>query len=235
MPDAPAAPAATDAPPAATDAPPANQPPASQPPANQPPANEPPADDQGANDPRVTRANQEAAASRVRARELQQQLDQATASQQTMLDNIAVALGLKPEAGADPAAQVNTLTGQVSELTTRNSQLEAELLVHTLAPEHQANAVALLDSRSFANKLHGLDPAADDYRTQVAAAIKDAVSTTPTLRSGQAPSAGGTDNAGQGAGGADSVSQEQFDRMSYKERTDLFRTDPALYRRLSGG
>jgi hypothetical protein len=221
--------------PGSTDAP--GQEPTGEQQPNTPAGEQTPAGDEGTNedtDARVKRANGEAAKYRTELRDAQAKLEQATTAQQTMLDNIAKALGLKADEGADPATQVTELTGTVESLTTRNAQLEAELLVHTIAPEHDGNATALLDSRTFAAKLHGLDPAADDYRDQVAAAIKDAVETHPTLRNGQVPSAGGAEHAGQGAGGADTVTQEQFDAMSYKDRTALFQRDPALYRRLNG-
>jgi hypothetical protein len=104
-----------------------------------------------------------------------------------------------PESGpeADPAA----LTGQVEQLTTEAAQLRAELLVHTIAGTNGGNPVALLDSRTFATKLHGLDPAADDYTDQVATAIKDAVKQNASLAAvtGQAPAAGGASGAGQGS------------------------------------
>jgi hypothetical protein len=190
-------------------------------------------------DPRVTRANSEAARYRTERNALQQQVEQANAAQQTMLDNIAKALGLKAEdAGEDPVAQVGTLTTQVQTLTSEAAQLRAELLVHTIAGEHGANPVSLLDSRTFVNTLHGLDPAADDYRTKVADAIKAAVEQNATLKAGGQvqPTRGGAPEAGQGAGDeAGAVTVEQFKAMSYAERTALFHTNPALYRRLSAG
>lgn len=193
----------------------------------------------GAEDARVKRANSEAARYRTERNTLQQQVEQANAERQTMLDNIAKALGLKTDEAADPAAQVTTLTGTVETLTTRAAQLEAELLVHTLAatPELAANPVKLLDSRSFTTALYGLDPAADDYRTKVADAIKAAVDADATLKASTqvVQSRGGAAEAGQGAGDeAGAVTQEQFNAMSYGERTNLFRTNHALYARLSG-
>lgn len=193
----------------------------------------------GAEDPRVKRANSEAAKYRTERNALQQQVEQANAAQQTMLDNIAKALGLKAEdAGEDPVAQVGTLTTQVQTLTGENASLKAALLVHDLAPEAGANATALLDSKTFENTLHGLDPAAEDYRTKVAEAIKAAVEQNATLKAGGQvqPTRGGAPEAGQGAGDeAGAVTVEQFKAMSYAERTALFHTNPALYRRLSAG
>jgi hypothetical protein len=187
-------------------------------------------------DPRVTRANREAAKYRTERNTLQQQLQDAQSQQQTVLDNIAKALGLKADEGADPAQQVTALTGQVEQLTTRTRELEAELAVHTLAGEAGANPNKLLDSRSFANTLHALDAAAEDYTDQVSAAIKAAVEKDATLSAaGQGPSRGGAEGAGQGsAQPAGAVTQEQFDAMSYADKTQLFQTNPDLYRRLAG-
>lgn len=197
-------------------------------PATPPAAPDPTTDPDGSDDPRVKRANQQAAAERVKRRELEVEL--------AGVKDIVTKIGavFNPEAGptADPAA----LTGQVEQLTTEAAQLKAELLVHTIAGENGGNPVALLDSRSFADTLHGLDPAADDYRTQVADAIKAAVTKNANLAAtGRAPVAGGAPGAGQGpAQPAGAVTQEQFNAMGYAQRTELFQTNPDLYRRLAG-
>lgn len=186
-------------------------------------------DGQQADDPRVKRANAQAAAERVKRKQLEAEL----ASSKGILDKLAAVFN--PESGpeADPAA----LTGQVEQLTTEAAQLKAELLVHTIAGTNGGNPVALLDSRTFATKLHGLDPSADDYTDQVAAAIKDAVKQNASLAAatGQAPAAGGAPGAGQGSAlPAGAVTQEQFNAMGYAERTELFERNPDLYRRLAG-
>ena len=192
-----------------------------------PPADPDPADD--GKDPRVTRANAEAAKYRTQLRETQQALSEQGKTLQ------ALAAVFNPDGGDDPDPAA--LTGQVEQLTTRTAQLEAELLVHSIAGDNGGNPVALLDSRTFATTLHGLDPAADDYRDQVAAAITDAVSKNANLSTGagQGPGRGGAAGAGQGAAQPDgAVTQEQFDAMGYDQRAELYSTNPALYRRLAG-
>lgn len=180
-------------------------------------------------DARVKRANAEAAKYRTALRAQEQEVA-------GLKDTLAkLAAVFNPEAGGnepDPAA----LTGQVEQLTTRTAQLEAELLVHTIAGENGGNPVALLDSRNFADKLHALDATADDYTALVAQAIKDAVSKNASLSvgAGQAPGRGGAPGAGQGpAQPAGAVTQEQFDAMGLSQRNDLYRTNPDLYRRLA--
>lgn len=184
----------------------------------------------------ASRPERQAARYRTERNALQSQLDAATKAQADQLAAIAKALGLAPDETADPAVQVGELSGQVETLTSTVTQLNAELLVHTLAGDVQANPVALLDSRAFTTKLHGLDPSAADYREQVANAIKEAVNANANLRSkGQGPARGGAPGAGQGPANPDgAVTQEQFDAMAYAEKVALFQTNPDLYRRLTG-
>lgn len=198
-----------------------------------PPATDPPAADPApegeTEDARVKRANAQAAQYRT---QLRAQEAEVAGLKDTLAKLAAV---FNPEAGTgtpDPAA----LTGQVENLTTEAAQLKAELLVHTLAGDNGANPVALLDSRTFTTALHGLDAGAADYRDQVAAAIKDAVSKNATLATaGQGPSRGGAPGAGTGAEQpAGSVTQEQFNAMGYAQRAELFNNNPELYRRLAG-
>jgi hypothetical protein len=185
------------------------------------------------NDPRVKRANAQAAAERVKRREVEQQL----AAQGETLAKLAAVFN--PESTTeDPAQQLANITTEAESLRTETAQLRAELLVHTIAGDNGGNPVALLDSRTFTNKLHGLDPSADEYPAQVAEAIKDAVSKNASLSqtAGQGPSRGGAPGAGQGAAQPDgAVTQEQFNGMSYADRAQLFQTNPDLYRRLNAG
>lgn len=184
----------------------------------------------------ASRPERQAAKYRTERNDLQAKLDAATKAQADQLAAIAKALGLAPDEAADPAAQVGELSGQVGTLTGTVTELRAELLVHNLAGEAQANPVALLDSRAFTTKLHGIDPTAADYREQVATAIKEAVTANANLRSkGQGPARGGAPGAGQGPANPEgAVTQEQFDAMPYADKAALFQTNPDLYRRLAG-
>ena len=214
---------ATD--PATPPAPPADP---ATPPVVDPPADPDPTDD---SDPRVKRANAQAAQYRVQLRAQETKV----AELEGTLAKLAAALN--PGATeTDPAQQAATATAEAERVRTEAAQLKAELQVHNLAAEAGANAVKLLDSRRFTDKLHGLDPAADDYTDQVSAAIKDAVSKDATLSAaGQVPSRGGASGAGQGpAQPAGAVTQEQFNAMDYDARAELYRTNPDLYRRLAG-
>lgn len=146
---------------------------------------------------KVQRANREAQRYRTELREtqqtvqtLQQQVEQSGA----VLSALRAAFGLDGDGGeADPAEQVTELTTQVESLRSDNAALNAALIVHDLAGEHNAKATALLDSKAFTNKLAGLDPEADDYREQVASAIKDAVAANTAFRAGLGSGRGGSE------------------------------------------
>lgn len=229
MPDP--APAPTDPTPTPTPTP---APPADPAPADPPPVD--PADDE--NDPRVKRANAQAADYRTKLRAQ----EQATADLQAKLDEQASTLSklaavFNPEANPadDPAQALQTITAEAETLRTEATTLRAELAVHNLAADNGGNPNALLDSRSFLNALQKLDASADDYRDKVAAAIKAAVESNATLSAtGPAPAKGGAPGAGQGSAAAGGVTQEQFDAMGLAARNELFQRDPDTYRRLVG-
>lgn len=142
-------------------------------------------DDADKPDPRVARANRQAAKYRTELREAQAKADKATET----LEALRAAITGEDKAEGDTNA--DELAAQVQQSNARVSELEAQLLVHELAADNGANPVALLDSRSFTNALTGLDPADDDYRDQVAQAIKDAASKNANYRAGQGSSRGG--------------------------------------------
>lgn len=198
------------------------------------------ANDDGTDDERVKRANRQAANYRTQLRESQQQVQTLTeqqAEQGQILERLRAAItGESGEsAETDPTEALAAITGERDTLRDQVTELTAELLVHTLAGDNGANPVALLDSRDFTRTLHGLDPAAEDYREQVSQAIATAVEKNDRYAAqGQGPSRGGTDVSGQGSRTAGTVTQEQFNAMSYRDKTDLHRTNPALYRQLSG-
>lgn len=152
-------------------------------------------------DARLQRANRQASRYRTELRESQTQLSELQAQhEQTTAVLNALRQALVPDAGdgdGDPAVQVTELTGRIESLTTENASLRAELLVHSIAGEHGGNPVALLDSREFVAALQGLDPEGEDYRTEVAEAIKAAVSKNAAYRAGQGSSSGGSELDGE--------------------------------------
>lgn len=189
-------------------------------------------------DARVKRANRQAAQYRTQLRETEGKVADLQGKLDAQGDTLAkLAAVFNPDAaqGADPAEVAQQLTAEAETLRTTNRQLQAELAVHSLAADHNANPSALLDSRRFTDALHGLDPAADDYREQVAEAIKAAVDANANLRAGQVPPGrGGAEGAGSGSQTPGGVTQAEFDSWDYTKRAELYQTNPDTYRRLAG-
>lgn len=143
----------------------------------------------------ISDANAEAGKSRITAKQ-----NAADAARQELAQTIGKALGIvQDDKPADPAELTRTIT----EKTSRIGELEAtartqsvELAVYGAASKHEANATALLDSRSFLKSVEGLDPADKDFPTKLDTAIKTAVEANAQLRTGQAPRRGGGEFAG---------------------------------------
>ncbi|QXW04016.1 hypothetical protein [Rhodococcus globerulus] len=83
----------------------------------------------------------------------------------------------------DPAKLATDLTA--SQRETRDTKVENA--VFRLAPEHSANAVALIDSRSFMAQLDQLDPSAADFTDTVNEAIKTALAANAALATFRGP------------------------------------------------
>lgn len=154
----------------------------------------------------------------------------AEAAKQETLQSVAKALGLLPDDGpVDPEKLTQDLTTSRDEAR----QAKVELAVFKAAGTAGADPDALLDSRSFANKIGALDPAADDFPAKVSAAITDAITANPKFKTAaQAAGRSGTEMAG--GTGESSVTAEQFKAMDYNAKAALFQSNPELYRQLSG-
>ncbi|MDQ0943277.1 hypothetical protein [Streptomyces sp. V1I1] len=182
------------APPAGNPAPPAPTPPAPTPPAPAPAA-DPWASFQWDGKVEslpapvakvITDARAEAGKARTVAKE-----NAATEAREQLLKDLGL---LKPDETPDPAK----LAAELGEKDTRLAALAEsartqaiELAAYKAAGKHEANAAALLDSRSFLESVKGLDPTADDFADKLDTAIKAAVEANAQLRTGQAPRRGG--------------------------------------------
>lgn len=122
--------------------------------------------------------------------------------QQELLAGIAQALGLKKdEPPPDPAALQQTLSereARIASVEADSRSKDVELAAWRAASEQGANAVALLDSRSFVAAVGQLDPSADDFQAQLDAAVKKALENNPALRATPVPTPG---HAGIGVSG----------------------------------
>jgi len=129
-------------------------------------------------------------------------------AQQELTDKLAVALGLKPDAAADPAA----LTAS---LTTAQKQAEdaARQLAVFKAATNIADPTRLLDRTSFMTSIAGLDP---NDGAALKAAIEAAVAADSTLKKAQAAGASTVDTSG-GTGETGQITEEQLARMTPEE------------------
>lgn len=191
-----------------------------------PEAETPEADDK---DPRVQRANREAAKYRTERNTLQAELEAIKATQDALRKALTGEAGDK---GEDPAKVAERLTGEVDGLRATNTALTHQVAVLRAAPKAGADGDALLDSLTFTKSLDALDASAEDYPDQVAAAIVKAVESNKSLRASQGPGRGGA--PGAGSAGDSTVTREQFDAMGYQARAELYETNPSLYRQLAG-
>jgi Skp family chaperone for outer membrane proteins len=96
---------------------------------------------------------------------------------------LAVALGLasdeEPPDPAKLAADLKAAQDQASaDLAQRDNALRTQQVENAIlrnAAKHGGNGDALLDSRSFMNAVHGLDPGAADFAEKLGDAIRNAV------------------------------------------------------------
>jgi hypothetical protein len=118
-----------------------------------------------------------------------------------LLATFSKAVGLD---GGDKPPTPEELTRQLTQsqtaLTAAQEQAASaaiELHVYKTASRLGADADALLDSRSFCDKIDSIDVSKPEaFNTEVEAAITEALDANPKLRTGQAPRRGGGDFAG---------------------------------------
>lgn len=141
----------------------------------------------------LTSARAEAGKTRVTAK--QKAADDARAS---LAQDIGKALGLVKDDAAAPDPE--QLTQQLAAEQAKARANAVELAAYKAAQTEGARADRLLNSRAFADRIADLDPAADDFTTQLKAAIKAEVDTDPALyRTGHTgPAKGGADFTGTG-------------------------------------
>lgn len=123
-----------------------------------------------------------------------------------------------PEQLAQQLAEEQTRTKASDD---RARQTTVELAVYKTAGAHGGDPDALLDSRSFANAIAKLDPAADGFDTEVGKAVKAAVEAHPKLAAKTPETKPEPTPAGgapmDGAGGKRQLGEADRKRMSDKE------------------
>lgn len=119
--------------------------------------------------------------------------------QQDVVKAFAKAAGIELP-GDDEQPDPAKLTDQLTKTQQQARQAAVELAVFRTASKHQGDPDALLDSRTFLAKVTDLDPTAEDFAAKVDTAIKDAVTSNPKLKTGQAPGASSADHGAGGSG-----------------------------------
>jgi len=152
----------------------------------------------------LAKVRQEAAGHRVAAKTAAEE------AQKALTDRLAVALGLKQDAAADPEALTKSLTAAQAEAAQR----ARELAIFKAASTVGADPNRLLDSNSFMTSVQGLDPSDG---AAVTAAIQAAITANQTLKAVQAAAASGTELGGSGETGQ--ITDEQLARMSPEQIT----------------
>lgn len=154
----------------------------------------------------VKKLREEAAANRVRAKQLEQKLQQMSAQadkdRQEIIGAITKALGLESE---EPPS-VEQLTHELQASQRREADKEREL--RYLQVENAARDVAyllgadvptLMDSRSFSDALRKLDPSDEDFRTKLEALVRGTLESNPRYKATRvAPVSGGDFSGGTG-------------------------------------
>jgi len=153
----------------------------------------------------IERLRRDAASANGKARE-NARAQAAKEAREQLIQDLGKTLGLV-EDDNDKAPDVNALTEQVKAERAEANQAKIELAVFRAAGQHNADANALLDSRSFLATLEGIDPTDTD---KVSDAIKAAVADNPKLKSHQVAGKGGAEfggGAGEGRRKAGSLSE----------------------------
>lgn len=141
-------------------------------------------------------AREEAGKSRTVAKQ-----NAAEEARQELLGTISKALGVEGDKPPTPEELTRQLTQSQSALTTAQEQAASaaiELHVYRTANRLGADADALLDSRSFCDRIDSIDPSGkpEEFNAAVEKAITEALDANPKLRTGLVPRRGGGDFPG---------------------------------------
>lgn len=176
---------------------------------------------------RLIRQERSESASQRTARQSAEQAAQEKADERTRA--ILKAAGIETDADEeDPAKMAEAARAERERAEADAREARVELAVHRAAPSKNADAGALLDSRSFLEQIKDLDPTDSDAIT---GAIEKAVQDNPKLAVTQAATRSGADFTGGSGDGA--LTTEKFESMSMTERNALYFKDPDTYRRLA--
>ncbi|WP_432110791.1 hypothetical protein [Streptomyces sp. YPW6] len=173
-------------------------------------------------------------AAEQRATEAEQAAQRAQGERDELLAALRGVLDPNGAAGEqDPAKLAVQAATERDAALAEARQLRVELAAHQAAHKAGADPARLLDSRAVERELSGLDPTDAKFGERLDAVIAAAVEANPLLRAettAPAPPKGGADFT---PGAPQTVTPEQFARLSYAQRVELHQSDPDLYRQLS--
>ncbi|MGC9541597.1 hypothetical protein [Streptomyces sp. UG1] len=198
------------------------------------PASTPPAPSAPAVPPAPAPAPAVDPAAEQRATEAEQAAQRAQAERDDLLAALRSVLDPNGAAGEqDPAKLAEQAATERDAALAEARQLRVELAAHQAAHKAGADPARLLDSRAVEKQLAALDPTDPKFAERLDAVIAAAVEANPLLRAeatAPAPPKGGADFT---PGAPQTVTPEQFARMTYTQRVELHQSDPDLYRQLS--
>lgn len=136
-------------------------------------------------DPRITKANKEAASYRRQLRDTEKDRDAKAAKLDDLLKRVAALTGQPEEVPLEE--QLAAAQARLEEAENANRTMRVESLVTAAARTKGADSNLLLAVLNQQGALAALDPAADDAATQVDALITAAVEQYPQLVAQEAP------------------------------------------------
>lgn len=126
---------------------------------------------------------------------------------QSFLDGFAKVMGLTQETDDRPKTideamgRLEESNGQIQQWTDKHRQMQVRLAVWENAAPLGANTPELMDSAGFLARIDGLDPSADNFRTQLTELISAQVEANPTRFKAQPPKVAPPQSGGEFTGG----------------------------------
>lgn len=177
---------------------------------------------------RLIRQERSESASQRTARQQAEQAAQQQADERTRAILKAAGIDTGDSDEEDPAKLAEAARAEREKAEADAREARVELAVYRAAPGKNADAAALLDSRTFLQSLKDLDPTDS---AAVEAAVEKAVQDNPKLAVTQAATRSGADFTGGNGDGA--LTPEKFKALSMQQRNELYFKDPDTYRRLA--
>lgn len=168
-------------------------------------------------DPRVKKANGEAARYRTQLREQEAAVAEMQAKYDALLAGLGKLSGHVPEEGqqVDPEDAIRAATERAENAETAARTLQVSTDLRDQADSAGLNPRLLIPLLKGEGKLSDLDPTSEDYATQVEALITEAKDAYPELRTQVVPRSSG--NAPTPTEGEKQITRDDLQKMSAAE------------------